>query len=119
MKAFSSAFDVQLGHYGRANMTYRGRTGPVGLPKALEGIVVEVFGLDNRPFARPHFRTFKPRAGRRHNLPAFSADRRQPVRVSEGDGSGQTVGMIELGGGFQPANFEKYSLTSAWRTRRW
>src|ERR1700679_1348888 len=61
--AFSAAFDVQLGHYEQANMTYRGRNAPIGLPKTREGIVVGVFGLDNRPFARPHFRTFNPRAG--------------------------------------------------------
>jgi len=109
VRAFSAAFDVQLGHYEHANMTYRGRTGPVGLPKALEGIVVGVFGLDNRPFARPHFRTFKPRAGAEGQFAGLS-----PLTVGklygfpDGDGSGQTVGIIELGGGFRPADLQQY-----------
>jgi kumamolisin len=109
VKAFSAAFDVELGHYEHANMTYRGRTGPIGLPKELGEIVVGVFGLDNRPFARPHFRTFKPRAGAEAQFAGLS-----PLTVAslygfpEGDGSGQTVGIIELGGGFQPADLQKY-----------
>jgi kumamolisin len=109
VRAFSAAFDVQLGHYEHANMTYRGRTGPVGLPKTLEGIVVGVFGLDNRPFARPHFRTFKPRAGADAQFAGLS-----PLTVAklygfpDGDGSGQTVGIIELGGGFRPADLQQY-----------
>ena len=32
------------------------------IPADLEGIVVGVFGLDNRPQARPHFRVRRPRA---------------------------------------------------------
>ena len=106
VRAFSAAFDVQLGHYEHANMTYRGRTGPVGLPKTLEGIVVGVFGLDNRPFARPHFRTFKPRAGADAQFAGLS-----PLTVAklygfpDGDGSGQTVGIIELGGGVPAGRF--------------
>lgn len=109
VQAFSEAFDVELGHYEHANMTYRGRTGPVGVPKELEGIVVGVFGLDNRPFARPHFRTFKPRAGADGQFAGLS-----PLTVANlygfpgGDGTGQTVGIIELGGGFRPTDLQQY-----------
>jgi kumamolisin len=109
VKAFSAAFDVQLGHYEHASMTYRGRTGPIGVPKELEGIIVGVFGLDNRPFAKPHFRTFKPRAGADAQFAGLS-----PLTVAnlyrfpDGDGTGQTVGIIELGGGFQPSDLQQY-----------
>ncbi|MGA7630461.1 MAG: S53 family peptidase, partial [Terriglobales bacterium] len=70
---------------------------------------VGVFGLDNRPFARPHFKIFKPRAGADPNFAGFS-----PLTVANlygfpnGDGSAQTVGIIELGGGFRPADLQTY-----------
>ena len=55
---FSEAFAVELGQYehevalrrdeGRRRETYRGRDGFIHIPKALDGIIVGVFGLDNR-----------------------------------------------------------------------
>ena len=60
VKAFDEAFDVSLGHYEHANFTYRGRTGSISIPKELDGIITAVLGLDNRPFARPHFIKRKP-----------------------------------------------------------
>jgi len=109
VKAFSEAFDVELGHYEHADVTYRGRTGPIGLPQELEGIIVGVFGLDNRPFAKPHFKAFKPRSSADAQFAGLS-----PITVANlygfpsGDGSGQTVGIIELGGGFRPDDLNTY-----------
>jgi kumamolisin len=109
VSAMSTAFNVELGHYEHANVTYRGRTGPIGIPRELDGVIVGVFGLDNRPFAKPHFRTMKPRAGAEAQFNGLS-----PITVAnlyrfpEGDGSGQTVGIIELGGGFRPADLANY-----------
>ena len=39
----------------RPEGTFRGRTGELTIPAALEGIVEGVFGLDDRPQAKPHF----------------------------------------------------------------
>ena len=52
VQAFSQAFDVELSQYEHATMTYRGRTGSINIPKALDGIVTGVFGLDQRSTAR-------------------------------------------------------------------
>jgi kumamolisin len=116
VKAFNEAFDVNLGHYEHADFTYRGRTGMISIPKELDGIITAVLGLDNRPFARPHFikRKLHPKGKARPadsgaNFSGFS-----PVTVAElysfppGDGSGQTVGIIELGGGFRPGDLQTY-----------
>lgn len=51
---FTKAFGVELQQYEYSGGTYRGRTGPIHIPKSLEGIVEGVFGLDNRPAAEPH-----------------------------------------------------------------
>jgi kumamolisin len=51
-----TAFGVTLRRYRTKQVTYRGRTGPVYVPKELAGIVEGVFGLDDRPVAKPHYR---------------------------------------------------------------
>src|ERR1700722_14678159 len=53
--AFSAAFAVTLRYYSHSQGSYRGRIGPIKLPRALAGIVQGVFGLDNRPQAAPRF----------------------------------------------------------------
>jgi kumamolisin len=116
VKDFNDAFDVSLGHFEHANFTYRGRTGPVAIPKELDGIVTAVLGLDNRPFARPHFLRNNPKAAAVARPSAASAEFNgfSPVDVANlygfpaGDGSAQTVGIIELGGGFRPGDLKAY-----------
>src|SRR5438876_2174196 len=51
---FSKAFRVDLCVYRHPGGLYRGRTGPVQVPLVLDGVVQGVFGLDNRPAAKPH-----------------------------------------------------------------
>src|SRR5580698_9994874 len=41
--------------------TYRGHTDPVSVPAELGSVITGVFGLDERPVAKPHFRKWKPR----------------------------------------------------------
>jgi kumamolisin len=116
VKAFEKAFDVKLGHYEHANFTYRGRTGTISIPSELDGVITAVLGLDNRPFARPHFIKRKPSVSGNGHPSAAGADFSgfSPVTVAnlysfpQGDGSDQTVGIIELGGGFRPADLTTY-----------
>jgi kumamolisin len=103
---FCSAFQVQLHHYEHDGGTYRGRTGPIKVPEELKDIVVAVLGLDNRPQAKPHFRL---RAARVAAATSFT-----PPQVAElyafpaATGSGQCVALIELGGGYRPADLKTY-----------
>jgi kumamolisin len=53
--AMSAAFGTELQRYEYPGGTYRGRTGPLHIPSELDQIIVGVFGLDDRPQARPHF----------------------------------------------------------------
>jgi kumamolisin len=109
--AFSDAFQVKLENYAHAKGTYRGRTGPIQVPSELDGIIEGVFGLDNRPFARPHFSRFisaKTRTG--VGKPTFTPPELAKVYnfPPGADGSGQCIGIIELGGGFVPDDLTAY-----------
>jgi kumamolisin len=113
---FASAFDVTLDHYAHDGGTYRGRTGAVHLPAALTGIVTAVMGLDNRPQARAHLRV-SPAAAQPAPAPAAqktAAVSYTPVAVADlyqfpaGTGAGQTIGIIELGGGTTASDLATY-----------
>lgn len=105
---FSKAFNVTLDEWQRAGAKYRGRVGSVHIPAQLAGIVLGVFGLDNRPFAKPHFRRLKPGAGAQFNgypPPTVAQLYNFPTGV---DGAGEVIGIIELGGGYRPADLTAY-----------
>ncbi|MEO8888065.1 MAG: S53 family peptidase [Jatrophihabitantaceae bacterium] len=87
-------------------VTHRHRTGGLSVPRALEGAVVAVLGLDDRPQTRAHFRFAAaaaaptsytpPQLGQIYNFPPGT------------DGTGQSVGIIELGGGFAQSDLDSY-----------
>jgi kumamolisin len=112
--AFSKAFNVELLNYTHADGNYRGRTGPVNIPSELDGIVIAVLGLDNRPQARPHFRTHRP-AMTSHAPTTQPAGTFTPVQVAQlydfpagADGTGQCIAIIELGGGYKTRDIKNY-----------
>jgi kumamolisin len=107
---FSNAFNVVLEQWERAGHRYRGRSGTVQIPSELSGIVAGVFGLDNRPFAKPHFRRFNPKLAAGRQFTGYSPQKiAQLYNFPTGvDGTGQVIGIIELGGGFRPADLTAY-----------
>ncbi|MFL9875595.1 S53 family peptidase [Paraburkholderia megapolitana] len=109
---FQTAFDVQLQHYEHHSIgEYRGRTGPINVPDDLNGVVTAVLGLDNRPQARPHFRIrppFQPAAGARQQTSYTPLQLASLYEFPAGDGSGECIGIIELGGGYQSSDLNAY-----------
>jgi kumamolisin len=98
-----------LGVYEANGKRYVGRTGHLVLPAEIAGDVVAVMGFDQRPVAKPHFRRRKPSAATSY-LPAQVASTYQfPTGL---DGTGQTVGIIELGGGYADAEIAAYFTAS-------
>ena len=107
----ATAFEADLaGRYQSAGGagTYRARTGALTVPAALDGIVTSVLGIDDRPQARAHYR----RATAAAQAPPSSYT---PVQVAEAyafppgtTGQGQTIGIVELGGGFATADLSTY-----------
>lgn len=88
------------------DVTHRHRTGSLQIPAELDGIVTAVLGLDDRPQAHAQFRAIPlaatgasftpPELARIYNFPA------------DADGTGQSIAIIELGGGFDQADLDTY-----------
>jgi kumamolisin len=107
---FEAAFAVRLQRFAHAGGSYRGRTGAIQIPGELQDVVEAVLGLDDRPQARPHCRLRKPSAAG-----GSAADESfTPIEVATlygyppGTGQGECVGLVELGGGFRPADLQTY-----------
>jgi kumamolisin len=107
--AMQKAFGVSLRMQAADAGSFRVREGAIYLPEELDGHILAVLGLDNRPQARPHFRIAKPHT---ENI-SYT-----PIQVAElygfpagATGSGQTIGLIELGGGYRVADLTAYFNT--------
>jgi kumamolisin len=102
--AFNAAFGVELTRYDHAAGNYRGHIGAIYVPGELASVVTGVFGLDDRPAAQPHFRPSStapagftaPQVAQLYDFP------------TQGNGQGQTIGLIELGGGYTTADLSAY-----------
>jgi kumamolisin len=104
---FNQAFKVDLTTYAYPRGTYRGRTGPIKIPAELAPVIEGVFGLDNRPVARRH--SARPHDSADGAQPFTAAQVAQIYNFPTGvDGTGQTIGIIELGGGYRPSDLDTY-----------
>jgi kumamolisin len=111
-RAFSAAFDVVLHEFEHDGGTYRGRVGPISVPAALADIVEGVFGLDDRPQAAPHFQRAAGAGALAYRAAASSFTPPQLAELYKFppglDGEGQCIAIIELGGGYKPADIRAY-----------
>jgi len=114
--AVSAAFGVKLAQYGHPDGgTFRGRQGPIYIPAELSGIVQGVFGLDDRPAARPHIRGADELDAANQGVAAAARSSFTPPQIAQlydfptgVNGQGQCVAIIELGGGFRTADLRAY-----------
>jgi len=111
---FNAAFSVDLQNFEHPSGSYRGRTGSIYLTDELRDCVEAVLGLDNRPAAIPHFRVRPPRADTNLHRNSETSRSFTPLQIASlynfppGDGAGQCVGLIELGGGERAADLTAY-----------
>lgn len=123
VSALSATFGVELKKYEIASSghTFRGRQGAVHISRELGPIVEGVFGLDNRPQARPHFRILAGHKITAASSPAPGAAQPRangsftPLQIAQLynfpaglDGQGQCIAIIELGGGYRQADLKAY-----------
>jgi kumamolisin len=114
IRAFSTAFQVPLTLYRfKTGAIYRCRTGPIFVPAILEPVVTAVLGLDDRPAVRSHHRVLGSGVGK--FVPARAGTRTfTPLEVARiykfppGAGRRQTIGIIELGGGYSLRDLRAY-----------
>jgi kumamolisin len=111
---FNAAFGVDLQRYEYPGGSYRGRVGAVQLPDELHGAVEAVLGLDDRPVAEPHFRPRPPQGKPQSRAKGGNATSFTPLQIASlydfppGNGQGQCVAIIELGGGERTADLGTY-----------
>lgn len=97
-----AAFRTSVAHYHDGTRVFRGRSGPLHLPEDIAPIVEAILGIDTRPAAQPklvhlHDAASLPgylpsQVGRYYGFPAATT------------GAGQTIALIELGGGFKDSD---------------
>lgn len=109
LHAVAAAFGARIEGTFRAGDgggEYRGRTGPLTVPPSVAQIVTGVFGIDDRPQARPHLqRAAAAGATAALTPPQVAQAYAFPTSAS---GSGETVAILELGGGFSTADLSTY-----------
>jgi len=129
-----AAFNVELDLYQAGDIRYRGREGHVHLPPGIADYVEAVLGLDDRPQARLHMKRGvamdesvlpHPREDPSARLQTARAHAAAgaapapaplwPMQVAQMydfptgvDGTGQTIGIIELAGGFRDRDLDTY-----------
>ena len=127
--AMEQAFGVELNDYQdtgapepagaphvRSGHRFHGFTGQISLPESHAGMVEAVLGLDARPIAKPHVRFRRELKNRSNSAPiAAQPQAFDPPQVAQlynyptsVNGSGETIGIIELGGGYTSSDIQTY-----------
>ncbi len=103
--ALEKAFGTKLEQQETKRGALRIRSGALTIPQELAGHITAVLGLDNRPQAKPHFRLAVPHASNISYTPVGVA---ALYGFPTTGGAGETIGIIELGGGYTTADIETY-----------
>lgn len=116
--AMAKAFNTSLERFTmpRTGEVFRARTGALSLPVEVMGAVTSVLGLDTRPVAEPHFRIRPPVVQPTDPFrPAATAGTFSPPQVAAAyefptnvNGAGQTIAILELGGGYSTSDLRTY-----------
>jgi kumamolisin len=113
VSAMEKVFEVQLFRVKHNDLLYRGRVGDIHVPAELGGIVTGVFGLDTRPMIKRRIPlgllathdAVPPPDQRPWYLPPELAD---AYKFPPGDGTGQTIGILEFGGRYIPSDLKRF-----------
>ena len=108
LEALTKAFGAKLACYqvDTQGPVFRARTGSLTVPEELHGVVIAVLGLDSRQVAKAHFRKrTATRVSTSYTPPQVAALYNFPTGVN---GTGQTVGIVELGGGYSTTDLQTY-----------
>ncbi len=101
-----NAFGARLDDYTIGRNRFRGRRGPLLLPATILPHVEAILGLDNRPVAQPRLKTSTAQSGYYpQEVAAF-------YRFPKGDGAGETIALIELGGNYSQQDLQTYFTAS-------
>jgi kumamolisin len=109
------AFHADLHMFHHAQGSYRGRRGDIYVPREFADLITGIFGFDNRRTHKSlryrHVRAAAAPGGDRGVSPRdFAKHYNFPTHYKgrKLDGSGQCIGIIELGGGFDRSELRTY-----------
>src|SRR6516165_10125474 len=102
VSSMEQAFGTVLHDYAIGQDRYRGRQGPLLLPTEIVDYVEAVLGLDNRPVAKPRLRS------RAAQISYYPNELAALYSFPPGDGTGQTIALIELGGNYGLVDLQIY-----------
>lgn len=108
--AMSRAFQTTLERYepedpGTHHHPYRGRVGHVHVPAHLEPVITALTGLDDRRQLRPRPLMAHTAQEVRYTPSDLAQIYDFPAQL---DGTGQTIGLLEFGGGFKDADLDVF-----------
>ncbi len=122
-----AAFGVTLHDYEMAGATFHSYTGTLSMPSEYAAPIEAILGLDSHPIAKPHFRLLdqklvehkkkhKPKPTPAPTTPApAQTGSFNPPQVAQlysfpttVNGAGQTIGILELGGGYNASDLSAY-----------
>ena len=102
-----SAFRPEhLGVYVAGGRRYVARSGRLFAPSNICDDIVAIMGFDRRPAAKPHFRIRRTASANAISYDPTAVAKR--YQFPSGDGKGQTIALIELGGGFTMSDVAAY-----------
>jgi kumamolisin len=106
--ALQRAFGVRLQTVAGGGL--RVREGSIMIPASLQGVILGVFGLDNRPQAEPHVAVAADKAAAGITSADYTATDLAALYNFPGavNGSGQTIGIPEFGGGYAQTDLDGY-----------
>ena len=101
VQAMEAAFGTRLHRYEHQGRSFRARTGALTAPTAMAAAVEAVLGLDQRPIATPKSVRLASADASAGFLPNAVAGL---YGFPPGTGAGETIAIVELGGGFSAAD---------------
>ncbi len=101
----NAAFAISLQTFRTGAISYLGHAGPASVPAELADIVESVHGLDTRPLAHPMIRQAATGQSTSSLLPAQVANL---YGFPTNSASGQTIGILEFGGGYRASDIQNY-----------
>jgi len=107
----SKAFGVELHQYQTSTETYRSREGSIYIPENLADVVESVHGFDNRPMTQPLYRGVTNAKGvttPQGTSPLTPPQVAKLYQFPTNSAAGQTIGILEFGGGYKPADITNY-----------
>jgi kumamolisin len=112
VSTMSKAFGVELNDYEHGEGSNREHVGVIQVSEEIFPFVAYVLGLDDRPVASPSCRMRTPRSDSGSLADSISYDPPEVGKMygfpTDVNGTGQTIGILEFGGGFRPQDIKNY-----------